>query len=60
MLHHPIPTKASVFFDALDAANRCRHDDHPQADAPRVALGAGRWAAIAMIPVALIAVSWML
>ncbi len=60
MMFHPIPTKASVFFDALDAANRRRHDDHPQADAPRTALGAGRWAAIAMIPVALVAVSWML
>jgi len=60
MMFHAIPTKASVFFDAMDAASRHRPNDHPKADTPRTALGAGRWAAIAMIPVALVAVSWML
>ncbi len=58
-----MPTKVSVFLDALEAASatgRHRHGNHPDEAAPRAPSRRGRWAAIAMIPVALIAVALVL
>lgn len=67
MMMHPFPNKASVFLDALDAAAsaskaaaRHRQDGGPQAGMPHAGIGAGRWAAMAVIPVALVAVAWIL